>query len=128
NIASHGILAQFSGTDEYLIYRDSTIATWPTFKDQPINNMWGGTALYDAIAQMCWELRDLDPPQATIVIVTDGQEMGSRNTDETQARAMLDWCRAKGWQVVFLGADFNNSRQAQALGADAHNSIGVQKK
>jgi hypothetical protein len=29
--------------------------------------------------------------------------------------------------VTFLGADFNNSSQAKLLGADASNSIGVQK-
>ena len=128
NIASHGILARFSSYGDYQIYRDSAIGDWPTFRESPIPNAMGGTALYDAIAQMGWELRDLDPSSATIVIVTDGQEMGSLDTDEHQARAILDWCRAKGWNVVFLGADFNNSRQAQALGADERNSIGVQKR
>jgi len=72
-------------------------------------------------------LRDLDPPRCSIVIVTDGDENGSKYTDAEQARAFLDWCRAKGWQVTFIGADFNNSAQARLLGADARNSIGVTK-
>jgi hypothetical protein len=58
--------------------------------------------------------------------VTDGDENGSRHTDHSQARAILDWCRAQGWQVTFLGADFNNSRQAKLLGATEQNSLGVQ--
>lgn len=128
NIASHGILAQFASSGEYYIFRDTTLDKWPTLTQAPIENLRGGTALYDAIAQMCWELRDLDPSRATIVIVTDGLEQSSRTTTADQAKALLDWCRAKGWQVVFLGADFNNSKQARLLGADENNSIGVQKK
>ena len=72
------------------------------------------------------ELRDLNPPRCSIVIITDGDENGSRHTTHEQARAILDWCRAQGWQVTFLGCDFNNSRQAKLLGADESNSLGVQ--
>jgi hypothetical protein len=86
------------------------------------------TPLYDAINLMCRKLRDLDPPKASIVIVTDGDENGSNHTSADQARALLDWCRAKGWQVTFLGADFNNSKQAKLLGADETNTIGVRKQ
>jgi hypothetical protein len=76
---------------------------------------------------MATRLRDLDPPRASIVIVTDGDENSSRYTDLTQAKALLDWMRAKGWQITFIGAGFNNSRQARALGANEHTAIGVEK-
>jgi hypothetical protein len=86
------------------------------------------TPLYDAINLMVRRLAALDPPKCSIVIVTDGDDTASVSTNVTQARALLDWCRAKGWQVTFLGADFNNMHQAALLGADASNSIGVQKQ
>lgn len=126
NIHSHGIVSVFSGQDLLQsVQRDSTLASWQSFSADPIGSTWGGTALYDAINLMGRHLRDLDPPNASIVIVTDGDENGSRHTDIHQARSILDWCRAKGWQVTFLGADFNNSRQAKLLGANDSNSVGV---
>ncbi len=126
NIHSHGIVSVFSDKIGQIV-RDSTLDTWPTFKQDFIRMPGGGTALYDAINLMARELRDLDPPKASIVIVTDGFDVDSKYTTATQARALLDWCRAKGWQVTFLGADFNNEKQAKLLGATPQNSIGVQK-
>lgn len=127
NIASHGIVHTFDSRDLHCVQRDSLISTWDTFIDDPIGLNSGMTPLYDAINLMGRRLADLDPPNACIIIVTDGEENCSSHTDVHQAHAILDWCRAKGWQVVFLGADFNNSRQAKALGADESNTIGVRK-
>lgn len=127
NIASQGVVQVFDSHELDNLQRDSVIETWPQFTREPLTSSWGSTPLYDAINVMGRRLRDLDPPRASIVIVTDGYENGSKYTDATQARAILDWCRAKGWQVTFLGADFNNSAQAKLLGADARNSVGVRK-
>lgn len=127
NIHSHGIVSVFSGDELESNQRDSTLKDWPTFSSQPLESTWGATPLYDAINNMGRRLRDLDPPNCSIVIVTDGQEAGSRFTTHVQAKAILDWCRAKGWQVTFLGADFNNTAQAKLLGANDSNSIGVRK-
>lgn len=125
NIHSHGIVQVFEASNIASIQRDSTLADWP--QNDPLTARWGDTPLYDAINYAGRQLRDLDPPKAHLVIVTDGHENASRHTTDAQARAILNWCRAKGWQVTFLGADFNNSRQAALLGANKANSIGVQK-
>jgi hypothetical protein len=125
NISSHGILQVFDSVDLDSVQRDTTLDQWTPLAD--LGSHWGMTPLYDAINLMGRRLRDLDPPRCSIVIVTDGDENGSRHTTDVQARAILDWCRAKGWQVTFLGADFNNSKQAKLLGADDSNSVGVQK-
>lgn len=127
NIHSHGIANVFSGHILEDCQRDAELRNWPTFHDAPLGSTWGDTPLYDAINLMGRHLRDLDPPRCSIVIVTDGAENGSRHTTHAEARAILDWCRAKGWQVTFLGADFDNSRQAKLLGATDRNSIGVRK-
>lgn len=127
NIASHGIVHVFDSRELKTIERSSVIGDWPLFSREPIRCPGGMTPLYDAINLMGRELRELNPPRASIVIITDGDENGSRHTSAAQARAILDWCRAKGWQVTFLGADFNNSKQAKLLGADEANSVGVQK-
>lgn len=127
NVSSHGIVHIFDNHDMASIQRDAALADWPGFAEAPLVASWGMTPLYDAINLMARELAALDPARCAITIVTDGDENGSRHTSSDQARALLDWCRAKGWQVTFLGADFNNSRQAKLLGATESNSIGVQK-
>ena len=125
-VSSHGIIQVFDSHDLDYVARDSEIGTWQTFGDDPIGAHWGATPLYDAIFLMGQKLQALDPEKASIVIVTDGEETGSQVND-TQARAVLDWCRAKGWQVTFIGCDFNNSKQARLLGADESNTVGVAK-
>lgn len=128
NIASHGIVHVFDTVRVESIQRDSEIGTWQSFANDPLSSDWGGTPLYDAINLMGRTLRDLDPPKASIVIVTDGQANGKQVTSAVQAKAILDWCRAKGWQITFLGADFNNAEQAKTLGANPRNMIGVRKE
>lgn len=128
NMNSHGILHVFSGGDELeLIQRDSTISDWPRFDAGTVDLPGGNTYLYDAINIMVRRLAELDPKQCSIVIVTDGEASHGQTTTFDQAKALLDWCRAQGWQVIFLGADFNNSGQARQLGATTQTYIGVQK-
>jgi hypothetical protein len=126
NVNSHGIMQVFDSHDLDCVVRDGTLDTWGDLSDVGAN--WGMTPLYDAINLMARKLANLDPAKCSIVIVTDGDENGSNHTNADQARAMLDWCRAKGWQVTFLGADFNNSKQAKLLGADDSNSVGVRRE
>lgn len=126
NIHSHGIVSVFGGSTLSDIQRDGLIRDWEKFRY--LRMPGGGTPLYDAINHMARWFRDTMPASASIVIGTDGGANGVQATDETQARAMLDWCRAMGWQVTFLGFDFNNSRMAALLGADETNMLSVQKK
>lgn len=130
-VHSHLLLSTFScifgGGIAQHMQRDLPIADWKPLREAPIGSDWGMTPLYDAINNMGRELRDLDPPRCSIVIVTDGEENGSKYTTLVQAKAILDWCRAKGWQVTFIGADFANARQARLLGAVEGSSIGVAK-
>jgi|SRR6516164_1128687 hypothetical protein len=125
NVQSHGIIQMFDSGDLDCTLRDEPLGDWGSLDDLSYGG--GMTPLYDAIGVMCYKLRDLDPEHCSITIVTDGDENGSDQTDHVQARAFLDWCRGKGWQVTFLGCDFNNSTQAKLLGADESNSIGVRK-
>lgn len=125
---SHILASVFTSEDCDMLQRDIPLADFVSFYDDPISSHWGMTPLYDGINAMARRLRDLDPARATIVICTDGEENFSQYTDLTQAKALLDWCRAKGWQVIFIGCDFNNSAQAKALGANDDKAIGVQKE
>jgi hypothetical protein len=60
-----------------------------------------------------------------LIIMTDGQENSSAvEFTHSGAKALLDGCRAKGWQVIFLGANFDNA--AQAAGYGTHKSATVE--
>lgn len=119
------ICSVFSQQDLSTIQRDCEIKDWTSTQRVPMKSPFGQTPLYDAINQMGRNLKELDPPRCSIIIVTDGDENCSRYTTDVEAKAILDWCRAKGWQVTFMGCDFNNSRQAKLLGASDANSVGV---
>jgi Mg-chelatase subunit ChlD len=76
----------------------------------------GGTPLFDAVGKLVNLAREDNPERSALVIVTDGQENASREQTKESSRALLDACRHRGWQVIFLGADFDNFSQARDLG------------
>jgi hypothetical protein len=127
-VDSHLLLHIFDDHDLRLVGRDTHIRDWKTFNIDPIGAHFGGTPLYDAIVMMGATIRDLNPSACAITIVTDGENGHNKFASLDQATAILDWLRAQGFQVTFIGCDFNNSAQARALGANDSNSIGVQKK
>ena len=127
-VSTRAIAHVFDTTNMEFIQRDGKLAEWPKNTEHPLVGHWGGTPLYDAINLMGRRLAALNPTKATIVIVTDGEETDSQYTTVQEARTILDWCRAQGWAVVFLGANFANSAQAKALGADESNAIGVRRE
>lgn len=126
-VPSHILLSTFDSYNVSCIHRDAALDACPLMAQAPIASRWGDTPLYDAINAAGWALRDLSPARAHICFITDGRENASKATDVTQARALLAWMRARGWQVTFIGCDFNNSSQARELGLDASNAIGVQR-
>lgn len=128
SVKSHILLHVFDSTDLKLEGRNTHIDQWKTFDEDPIGSHFMSTPLYDAIVVMGATVRDLNPAKCAVTIVTDGEEAGSRFADIHQARAVLDWLRAQGFSVTFIGCDFDNDQQARALGANATNSIGVRKE
>jgi len=127
NLNSHLIATVFDDKSIGYIQRDEPLADWTSFIDNPLGLGRGYTPLYDAISAAGLHLRELDPARASIIFVTDGDENASKGTNLTQAAAIINWMKAKGWQITFIGCDFNNMRQAAALGVTEHNAIGVAK-
>jgi len=82
-------------------------------------NPRGMTPLYDAIGRMVSLAEKDRPDKAVIVIMTDGEENSSTEMTKTSAKAALDRVRAKGWEVVFLGANFDNISDASSVGVAA---------
>ena len=57
--------------------------------------------------------------------MTDGLENSSRELTRDGAKAALDRAEAKGWEVVFLGAEFARFDDAEAVGVSASKTMAV---
>lgn len=83
----------------------------------------GMTPLYDAVGRIVSIAEAVNPDKCAIIIMTDGENNASRELGSDQAKKLLDGCRDRGWQVIFLGANFDNAVQAAKLGNHSSNTI-----
>src|SRR6185295_9059209 len=114
-------LAVFDAQDglQFDVLRDDVDAErWKKVTNDEVSPR-GMTPLYDAIGKIV-NLAEKDRPhKAVIVIMTDGEENSSTELNKKAAKAALDRVRAKGWEVVFLGAEFSNFNDAEGVGQTA---------
>lgn len=125
-LSSQVLFAVFSSQNTHKLVRDLPIREWVSLREDPIECPGGTTPLYTSIVQLGMMLRDINPPRASVVIATDGEATDHEMKD--QARAVLDWMKAKGWQVTFIGCDWDNSDLANRLGMAPTQAIGVGKR
>ncbi len=62
-----------------------------------------------------------------IVIMTDGEETRSEEMTKATTKAALDRVRKKGWEVVFLGAEFSKFNDAEGVGRTSSRNMAVSK-
>lgn len=112
-------LAVFDGDNGKLAFdvlRDSVKpADWISINKDEAHPR-GMTPLFDAIGRIVSIAENDKDGLTVIVIMTDGAENASRELKQLDAKATLDRCRAKKWEVIFLGADFDNFSQAGDVG------------
>lgn len=88
-------------------------------------NPRGMTPLFDAIGKMITRAEADNPEKAVIVIMTDGLENSSREFTRDGAKAALDRAEARGWEVIFLGAEFASFNDAEAVGMSSSKTMAV---
>lgn len=77
----------------------------------------GYTPLNQAVHRIVQMAQVANPDRLAMIVVTDGHENASDpEFSHESAKAALQDCRRRGWQVIFLGADFDNTQQAATLG------------
>jgi hypothetical protein len=122
-------LAAFDAQDgmQFDVLRDDVDARhWRKVTSDEVSPR-GMTPLYDAIGRMVSLAEKDHPEKAVIVIMTDGEENSSTEMTKKSAKAALDRVRAKGWEVVFLGAEFANFNDAEGVGQTASRNMAVSK-
>tara|TARA_Y100000052_G_scaffold27564_1_gene36491 strand:+ start:29836 stop:30609 length:774 start_codon:yes stop_codon:yes gene_type:complete len=87
----------------------------------------GTTPLLDAIGRTVAMAESDAPEKAVIVIMTDGKENASREFSREGVRSALSRVEDKGWEVVFLGAEFASFGDADAAGVDRSRQMAVSK-
>ncbi|MEP7210691.1 MAG: vWA domain-containing protein [Alphaproteobacteria bacterium] len=118
SVDSHITLAVFDGQNglQFDTLRKKTPALhWETVTDAEATPR-GMTPLLDALGRIVSMAETDNPDKAVIVVMTDGEENDSREVTREGAKAALDRVKAKGWEVIFLGANFDNISDADAVG------------
>ncbi|HEY7799448.1 MAG TPA: vWA domain-containing protein [Hyphomonadaceae bacterium] len=122
-------LAVFDAQDgfQFDVLRDDIDAErWKKVTSDEVNPR-GMTPLYDAIGRIVSLAEKDRPEKAVIVIMTDGEENSSQEMTKATAKAALDRVRKKGWEVVFLGAEFSNFDDAEGVGQSTSRNMAVDK-
>jgi hypothetical protein len=109
-------------TQFQIIRHSSPAAEWIDITAKEVQPR-GGTPLLDAIRDMVRGMDFVNDPRSVLIVVTDGGENSSKLTTKAQAKAMIDCIKAKDWQVLFIGADFDAFSDAQAVGVGYLNTI-----
>jgi hypothetical protein len=107
-----------------VLRRAVTAASWKKVTDAEASPR-GMTPLFDSIARIVALAEEDQPARAVIVVMTDGHENASKEVTKEGARAALDRARAKGWEVIFLGAEFGRFSDAEAVGVGGSKSMAM---
>lgn len=104
------------GKTDFTVIRDRIIPS--TFR--PISTTEveprGWTPLNDAVGQIVGLANVGGYDKVAMIFMTDGEENKSTELKAEDVKKLLDACRAKNWQVVMLGAAFDNWRQGVSYG------------
>ena len=106
----------YSGRMQFDVLRNAMpIKDWKDVGDDEVVPR-GTTPLLDATMRLITRAEEVGNAKTAIVVMTDGYENASKEVTKEAAKATLDRIQAKGWQVNFLGADFDGFGQAAGLG------------
>jgi hypothetical protein len=118
SVDSHVTLAVFDSQESLqfnTLRRKQPALHWENVTDKDASPR-GMTPLLDAMVRIISLAEGDNPDKAVIVVMTDGQENASREVTRDGVKAALDRVKAKGWEVVFLGANFDNIADASSVG------------
>lgn len=117
-VDSHITLSVFDSQDGLkfdTLRRKQPALHWENVTDREASPR-GMTPLLDAMVRIIALAEGDNPDKAVIVVMTDGQENASQEVTRDGVKAALDHVKAKGWETVFLGANFDNISDASSVG------------
>lgn len=107
---------RFSNGMDFKVLRDGQhLKAWTPLTVGEVHPR-GDTPLLDAVVRIAALAEARKAEKTVLVIMTDGEENASTEATKDTAKAAITRLQDRGWQVVYLGADFDAFAQAQALG------------
>lgn len=127
NLETSVTLAVFDFQESFqfdVLRKDVTPDNWTKVTNDEVSPR-GMTPLFDAINRTITMAEADNPEKAVIVVMTDGLENSSREVTRDGAKAAMDRAKARGWEVVFLGAEFASFGDADGVGIDRSKQMAV---
>ena len=113
------LLAVFD-TVGYDVIRSTTAKEWKAVTNEDAAPR-GGTPLFDSAMRMMQRIAEDRPERAIFVVMTDGEENNSQKYRQAEVKSMADQLRAKNYEVIFLGANFDKVGDTAAAFGNAPN-------
>lgn len=104
----------YGQSDTYVRVRDTTVNNWQDINTTEYSPR-GGTPLNDAAGRLLTEVLAAKDKKAVVIIMTDGYENASKEFTLPQVKELIKKVEARGFEVIFLGANFDKAEQ-QAVG------------
>lgn len=104
----------YGQSDTYVRVRDTTVNNWQDISTTEYSPR-GGTPLNDAAGRLLTEVLASKDKKAVVIIMTDGFENASKEFTLPQVKELIKKVEARGFEVIFLGANFDQAEQ-QAVG------------
>lgn len=76
----------------------------------------GGTPLFDAAANVMDRALAKNSKKTVVIIITDGHENSSVEYTQAKIKNKVEHITSRGWEVIFLGANFDVSGYTAASG------------
>jgi len=112
------------GLQYEVLRKDIEPGSWTQVTNDEVSPR-GMTPLFDAINRTITMAEADNPEKAVIVIMTDGHENSSKEVTREGVKAAIDRAEARGWEVVFLGAEFSSFGDADAVGISGSKQMAV---
>ena len=107
------VLAAFDN-QSYDILRDSKVKDWNIVEQTELAPR-GMTPLYDSCGKLMSRALEDNAEKTVLVVMTDGYENCSKEYSNIAIKAKIKTFEEKGWEVIFLGANFDVRKQASDL-------------
>lgn len=87
----------------------------------------GMTPLYDSFVKLAAMAEEDDNEKTVIVVMTDGHENASKEMSQATVKAKVKSLSKRGWEVIFLGANFDATSTAASAGLASNKFVNSSK-
>ena len=91
----------------YDVIREMPVEFWQDIHKKEVEPR-GGTPLYDSCGKIMTTAEEAAAEKTILVVMTDGYENSSHEYNSESIKSKVKSWEDRGWEVVFLGANFDN--------------------